>query len=85
MSETTLPIVNEAHLHITGPCGRRVMTTLAQEDLTKAGRISRIVTQHAQGHVGLYAEVVQGGTIRRGDRIKKCDGKADSSENRICR
>ncbi|MDQ6732849.1 MAG: MOSC domain-containing protein [Nitrospirota bacterium] len=66
----TLAIGDEACLRITGPCGRCVMTTLAQGDLPKDSGILRTAAQHAQGRVGVYAEVVQGGTIRRGDRVK---------------
>lgn len=65
----TLAIGEEVRLRIMGPCGRCVMTTLAQGDLPKDSGILRTVVQHAQGHVGMYAEVVQGGTIRRGDRL----------------
>jgi uncharacterized protein len=66
----TLAIGDEVRLHITGPCGRCVMTTLAQGDLPQDSEILRTVVQHNQGHVGVYAAVVQGGTIRRGDRVR---------------
>ena len=66
----TLAIGNEVRLRITGPCGRCVMITLAQRDLPKDTGILRPAVQHTQGHVGVYARVVQGGTIRRGDRVK---------------
>ena len=66
----TLAIGEEVGLRITGPCGRCVMTTLAQGNLPKDSGILRAAVQHTQGHVGVYAEVVQGGTIRRGDRVK---------------
>lgn len=65
----TLAIGNEVHLNITGPCGRCVMTTLAQGDLPKDSGILRAAVQHNQGAVGVYAAVVRGGTIRRGDRL----------------
>jgi uncharacterized protein len=29
--------------------------------------------QHNEGHVGVYAKVVQGGVIKRGDRLKAPD------------
>ena len=66
----TLAIGNEVRLHITGPCGRCVMTTLAQGDLPKDSEILRTAVQHNQGQVGVYAAVVQGGTMRRGDRVR---------------
>jgi uncharacterized protein YcbX len=66
----TLAIGEEVRLHITGPCSRCVMTTLAQGDLPKDSGILRTAVQHTQGHVGVYAGVVQSGTIRRGDRVR---------------
>jgi uncharacterized protein YcbX len=65
----TLVIGDKVRLSITGPCGRCVMTTLAQGDLPKESGILRTAVQHNQGHVGVYATVVRGGTIRRGDRL----------------
>jgi hypothetical protein len=60
----TLAIGNEVRLSITGPCGRCVMTILAQRELSKDSAILRTAVQHNQGNVGLYATVVRGGTIR---------------------
>ena len=68
-----LAIGNEVRLSITGPCGRCVMTTLAQGELPKDSGILRTAVQHNRGNVGLYAAVVSGGTIRRGDRLKLTD------------
>jgi uncharacterized protein YcbX len=69
----TLAIGDEVRLHITGPCGRCVMTTLAQGELPKDTEILRTAVQHHQGQVGVYAAVVQGGTIHRGDRVRLGD------------
>lgn len=66
----TLTIGDEVRLHITGPCGRCVMTTIAQGELPEDREILRTVVQHHQGQVGVYAAVVQGGTIRHGDRLR---------------
>ena len=65
----TLAIGDEVRLSITGPCGRCVMTTLAQADLSNDPGILRTAAQHNQGNVGVYAAVKRGGTIRRGDPI----------------
>jgi hypothetical protein len=65
----TLAIGDEVRLSVTGPCGRCVMTTLAQGDLPKDPEILRTAAQHNHVHVGVYAAVVRGGTIRRGDAI----------------
>ena len=66
----TLAIGDEVRLSITGPCGRCVMTTLAQGDLPKDSGILRTAVQNNHGNVGVYAAVVRGGTIRRGDRVR---------------
>jgi hypothetical protein len=66
----TLAIGDEVRLRITGPCGRCVMTTLAQGELPKDSGILRTAVEHNQGNVGVYAAVVRGGTIRRGDRMR---------------
>jgi uncharacterized protein len=64
-----LTIGDEVRLNITGPCGRCVMTTLAQGDLPRDPGILRTAAQHNQVNVGVYAAVVRGGTIRRGDSV----------------
>jgi uncharacterized protein YcbX len=69
----TLAIGDEVRLHITGPCGRCVMTTLAQGALLNDSEILRTAVQHHQGQVGVYAAVVRGGTMRRGDRVRLGD------------
>ncbi len=45
------------------------MTTLPQGDLPKDPGILRAAAQHNQANVGVYADVVQGGTVRRGDTV----------------
>ncbi len=66
----TLAIGTAVRLNIVGPCGRCVMTTLAQGDLPRDPGILRTAAQHNQVNVGVYAAVVRGGTIRRGDPVR---------------
>jgi uncharacterized protein YcbX len=66
----TLAIGDEVRLNITGPCSRCVMTTLPQGDLPKDPGILRTAAQHNKVNVGVYAAVLRGGTIRRGDLVK---------------
>jgi uncharacterized protein YcbX len=66
----TLAIGDEVRLNITGPCPRCVMTTMAQGELPNDTSILRTSVQHNQGNVGVYASVVQGGTVRRGDAVR---------------
>jgi uncharacterized protein len=66
----TLAIGDQVRLNITGPCPRCVMTTLSQGDLPKDPGILRTAAQHNQVNVGVYAAVVRGGTIRRGDPLR---------------
>ena len=65
-----LAIGTAVRLNITGPCGRCVMTTLARGDLSRDPGILRTAAQHNQVNVGVYAAVVRGGTIRRGDPVR---------------
>src|SRR5688572_12531979 len=67
----TLAVGEAVRLNITGPCGRCVMTSLAQEDLLSDPGILRTAAQHNQANVGVYAAVARGGTIRRGDLVRR--------------
>ena len=66
----TLVIGEEVRLNVTGPCARCVMTTLPQGDLPGDPGILRTAAQHNQVNVGVYAAVLRGGTIRRGDPVR---------------
>jgi uncharacterized protein YcbX len=65
----TLAIGEAVRLSVTGPCPRCVMTTLSQGDLPRDVRILRTAAQHNHANVGVYASVLQGGAIRRGDSV----------------
>ena len=65
----TLAIGDAVRLSITGPCPRCVMTTLSQADLPKDNGILRTAAQHNRANVGVYASVLQGGKVRRGDSL----------------
>ena len=65
-----LAIGDTVRLSITGPCPRCVMTTLPQSDLPKDTGILRTAAQHNRANVGVYASVLQGGKVRRGDSVR---------------
>ena len=65
-----LTIGEDVMLRVTGPCTRCVMITLPQGDLPKDLGILRTVVRYNQVNVGVYASVLQGGTIHRGDLIR---------------
>jgi MOSC domain-containing protein len=65
-----LAIGDAVRLTITGPCARCVMTTLPQGDLPKDPGILRAAAQHNGANVGVYASVLQGGVVRRGDSVR---------------
>ncbi len=64
-----LEIGDVVRLSITGPCPRCVMTTLSQSDLARDTGILRTAAQHNRASVGVYASVMQGGKVRRGDPV----------------
>ncbi len=66
----TLAIGEEVLLSVTAACPRCVMTTLPQGDLPRDLGILRTAVQHNQAHVGVYATVTRGGTIRRDDVLR---------------
>lgn len=65
----TLRIGDAVRLSITGPCARCVMTTLSQDDLPKDAGILRTAAQHNHVNVGVYASVLRGGAVHRGDVV----------------
>lgn len=65
-----LTLGSAVKLRITEACPRCVMTTLAQESLPADLTILKTALQHNQGEVGVYAEVIQGGTLRSGDTVR---------------
>lgn len=65
----TISIGSEVKLSVTMACGRCVMTTLPQGDLPKDPGILKTAAQHNEVRVGVYASVLQPGTVRIGDPI----------------
>jgi uncharacterized protein YcbX len=66
----TLALGDDVQLRITGPCPRCVMTTLPQSDLPRDAGILRAAVKDHDANVGVYASVVHGGTVRRGDSVR---------------
>jgi MOSC domain-containing protein len=80
----TLALGDSVRLSVTDPCPRCVMTTLAQEDLPADAGILRTAARHnsvvgGEGRgpdgayaaaIGVYAKVLAGGTVRRGDKVR---------------
>ncbi len=66
----TVAVGERLRLNVTGPCPRCVMTTLPQADLPPDAGILRTAAQHNRVHVGVYAAVLRGGTVRRGDSVR---------------
>jgi uncharacterized protein len=61
--------IGDVRLRINGPCPRCVMTTLSQGDLPKDPGILRTAAQENEANVGVYADVVKDGVVRRGDLV----------------
>jgi uncharacterized protein YcbX len=62
-------IGEHVRLRVTMATGRCIMTTLPQGDLPKDSGILRTAAQHNNAQVGVYAEVISGGPVRRGDPV----------------
>jgi hypothetical protein len=65
-----LALGDTVRIRIDRPCVRCVMTTLAQGDLPNDLGILRTAAKHNSAQVGVYASVLQGGNIRRGDSVR---------------
>jgi uncharacterized protein YcbX len=66
----TLALGEQVRLKVTGPCPRCVMTTLAQGDLPADPGILKTAVKHHGGNVGVYASVLRGGVVHRGDALR---------------
>lgn len=62
--------IGEVVLEIEQPTVRCVMTTLPQGDLPRDSNVLRTAVKQNDGAIGVYAKVIQGGRIRRGDEIE---------------
>jgi uncharacterized protein YcbX len=62
--------IGEVRLRTEAPCPRCVMTTLPQGSLPKDPAVLRTAVQQNSGNVGVYATVVRGGSVRRGDGVE---------------
>lgn len=69
----TLALGDEVRLRVISPTIRCVMTTLPQGDLPADPKILKTAAQANQANVGVYAIVVQGGMLRRGDAVRVVD------------
>ncbi len=65
----TLRVGEDVRLKVSSPCGRCVMTTLAQGDLPRDLGVLRAAARYNKVRVGVYASVEQGGTIKRADSV----------------
>jgi len=66
----TIAIGDEVILKIKEHCPRCVMTTLEQDNLPKDINILKTILKNNSGNLGVYADVIQGGIIKRNDLIK---------------
>jgi len=81
----TIGIGDTVRLKVLSPCSRCVMTTMSQGDLPQDAGILRAIAQHTPrlalegqrvfaANVGVYASVVRGGRVRRGDKVLTTEG-----------
>jgi uncharacterized protein YcbX len=65
----------QVRLRVTKTTGRCVMTTLPQGDLPHDRGILRTAVRHNAGQVGVYAQVLAGGPVTRGDAVAILPGR----------
>ena len=65
----TLSLGEEVVLEVTDPVARCVMTTLEQGNLPRDPKIMSTTYAYNDNCVGIYARVVRGGSVRRGDGV----------------
>lgn len=61
--------VGTVRLRLTARASRCVMTTLAQPGLSADAGVLRAVVAANTAHAGVYAEVIEPGEVREGDRV----------------
>ena len=66
----TVHLGDKVAVRVDKPCGRCVMTTLPQGDLPQDYGILKAAAKHNAANAGVYASVVRGGTVRRGDPVR---------------
>jgi MOSC domain-containing protein len=64
-----LTIGDEVEMKVFAECGRCVMTTLPQGDLSADVGVLRTVMKYNRGKTGVFASVLTGGKVRKGDRV----------------
>ena len=62
--------IGDVRLSIDRPCPRCVMTTLEQASLPKDAGVLQAAVRENSGNIGVYATVIQGGQLRRGDTVQ---------------
>jgi MOSC domain-containing protein len=62
-------IGEEVEIEIFAECGRCVMTTLPQSELTSDNGILSTVMKYNRGKAGVFASVLKGGKVKKGDEI----------------
>ncbi len=65
----TVAIGDEVELEVFAECGRCVMTTLRQSALEADVEILRTVMRHNRGKAGVFASVIKGGKVAKGDEL----------------
>jgi len=62
--------IGEIELAITAPCPRCVMVTRGFADLPEDRAVLRTIVREAEQNVGVYATVLNGGTVSVGDTVE---------------
>jgi uncharacterized protein YcbX len=66
----TVSVGEDVRLEVARECPRCVMTTLRQADLPKDSGILRAAAKQNGANAGVYASVLAGGAITRGEAVR---------------
>ncbi len=74
--------IGSAVLSIEMPCPRCIMTTQPVAEIPKDPKIMRHLVTHNDGNLGVYARVVQPGTMSRGDALHILQQPVDQTNSK---